>query len=72
MTFENLGLSPALLRTLVEAGYTTPTEIQDHANPLVLDVVVDRLCQDPDDWQAFSWRSALSRKWSPTNGPGHE
>jgi len=34
------------------------------ANPLVLDVVVDRLCQDPDDWQAFSWRSALSRKWS--------
>lgn len=35
------------------------------ANPLVLDVVVDRLCQDPDDWQAFSWRSALARKWVP-------
>jgi pimeloyl-ACP methyl ester carboxylesterase len=34
------------------------------ANPLVLDVVVDRLCQDPDDWQEFSWRGALSRKWS--------
>jgi len=35
------------------------------ANPLVLDVVVDRLCQDPADWQDFSWREALSRKWSP-------
>jgi pimeloyl-ACP methyl ester carboxylesterase len=34
------------------------------ANPLVLDVVVDRLCQDPADWQDFAWRSALSRKWS--------
>ena len=33
------------------------------ANPLVLDVVVDRLCQDPEDWQEFSWRSALARKW---------
>jgi hypothetical protein len=33
------------------------------ANPLVLDVVVDRLCQDPDDWQEFTWRRALGRKW---------
>ena len=33
------------------------------ANPLVLDVVVDRLCQDPQDWQEFSWRGALARKW---------
>lgn len=33
------------------------------ANPLVLDVVVDRLCQDPADWHDFSWRSTLSRKW---------
>lgn len=37
------------------------------ANPLVLDVVVDRLCQDPDDWQPFSWRRALSEKWTPKN-----
>ena len=36
MTFENLGLSPALLRTLAEAGYETPTEIQVQAIPLVL------------------------------------
>jgi pimeloyl-ACP methyl ester carboxylesterase len=35
------------------------------ANPLVLDVVVDRLCQDPADWQTFTWRSALARKWVP-------
>ncbi len=34
------------------------------ANPLVLDVVVDRLCQDPADWQEFSWRTALTRKWA--------
>ncbi|HWU22465.1 MAG TPA: alpha/beta fold hydrolase [Nocardioides sp.] len=33
------------------------------ANPLVLDVVVDRLCQDPADWREFSWRSTLARKW---------
>ena len=36
------------------------------ANPLVLDVVVDRLCQDPDDWQPFTWRRALSQKWRHT------
>ena len=36
------------------------------ANPLVLDVVVDRLCQDPDDWHEFTWRSALARKWRPS------
>ena len=36
------------------------------ANPLVLDVVVDRLCQDPDDWQPFAWRRALTRKWRHT------
>jgi pimeloyl-ACP methyl ester carboxylesterase len=35
------------------------------ANPLVLDVVVDRLCQDPADWHDFTWREALNRKWSP-------
>lgn len=34
------------------------------ANPLVFDVVVDRLSQDPDDWQPFEWRTALARKWS--------
>jgi hypothetical protein len=33
-------------------------------NPLVLDVVVDRLCQDPDDWQQFTWKRALARKWA--------
>ena len=36
------------------------------ANPLVLDVVVDRLCQDPTDWREFSWRGALTRKWVRT------
>jgi len=36
MSFENLGLSPALLRALADSGYTTPTPIQLEAIPLVL------------------------------------
>ena len=36
MSFETLGLSPALLRALAENHYTTPTPIQAEAIPLVL------------------------------------
>ncbi|HTM70956.1 MAG TPA: DEAD/DEAH box helicase [Luteimonas sp.] len=36
MTFETLGLSPALLRALVENKYTAPTPIQAQAIPLAL------------------------------------
>ncbi len=36
MTFEQLGLAPALLRALGDCGYTTPTPIQAQAIPLVL------------------------------------
>ncbi len=36
MTFETLGLSPALLRALAENNYTTPTPIQAEAIPLAL------------------------------------
>lgn len=36
MSFETLGLSPALLRALAEAGFSTPTPIQQQAIPLVL------------------------------------
>ena len=36
MTFESLGLSPALLRALADNSYTTPTPIQADAIPLVL------------------------------------
>ena len=36
MTFESLGLAPALLRALAEHGYATPTPIQAEAIPLVL------------------------------------
>ena len=35
-TFESLGLSPALLRALVENNYTTPTPIQIEAIPLAM------------------------------------
>lgn len=35
--FANLGLEPALLRAVREAGYDTPTPIQVQAIPLVLD-----------------------------------
>src|SRR6478735_6609427 len=36
MSFDNLGLSPALLCALNELGYDTPTPIQSEAIPLVL------------------------------------
>ncbi|WP_415252530.1 DEAD/DEAH box helicase [Thermomonas sp.] len=36
MTFETLGLAPALLRALADYGYETPTPIQAQAIPLVL------------------------------------
>lgn len=36
MTFESLGLSPALLRALTEQNYSTPTPIQAEAIPLAL------------------------------------
>mgnify|MGYP004704834839 CR=1 FL=1 len=36
MSFESLGLAPALLRALAEQGYTAPTPIQAEAIPAVL------------------------------------
>ncbi len=36
MTFEQLGLAPALLRALGDCGYATPTPIQAQAIPLIL------------------------------------
>jgi superfamily II DNA/RNA helicase len=36
MTFEDLGLSPEVLRAVQEVGYTTPTPIQEQAIPVVL------------------------------------
>lgn len=36
MTFEDLGLSPELLRAIEESGYRQPTPIQELAIPLVL------------------------------------
>ena len=37
MTFETLGLSPALLRALAETGYSTPTPIQAQSIPAGLE-----------------------------------
>lgn len=37
MSFENLGLSPAILDALKSEGYTTPTPIQAQAIPLLLE-----------------------------------
>jgi ATP-dependent RNA helicase RhlE len=37
MTFESLGLAPALLRALADQGYATPTPIQAAAIPVVLE-----------------------------------
>jgi ATP-dependent RNA helicase RhlE len=36
MSFENLGLAPALLRALVEQGYSEPTPVQMQAIPVAL------------------------------------
>ena len=36
MSFDTLGLSPALLRALAEQGYTEPTPVQSAAIPVVL------------------------------------
>lgn len=36
MTFEDLGLGPEVLKAVDEAGYTTPTPIQEQAIPVVL------------------------------------
>ena len=36
MTFEDLGLSPEVLRAVQDVGYTTPTPIQEKAIPVVL------------------------------------
>jgi len=36
LTFEELGLSPVLLKTVTEEGYTDPTPVQERAIPLVL------------------------------------
>jgi ATP-dependent RNA helicase RhlE len=36
LTFDQFGLSPEILRAVIEQGYTTPTPIQDQAIPLVL------------------------------------
>lgn len=36
MTFEDIGLSPEVLRAVTDAGYETPTPIQEQAIPFVL------------------------------------
>jgi ATP-dependent RNA helicase RhlE len=36
LTFEALGLSPILLKTVAEEGYTEPTPVQERAIPIVL------------------------------------
>jgi len=36
MTFDDLGLSPVVLRAVADAGYETPTPIQEQAIPYVL------------------------------------
>ena len=36
MTFNDLGLSPEVLRAIEDAGYETPTPIQEEAIPFAL------------------------------------
>jgi ATP-dependent RNA helicase RhlE len=37
MNFEELNLAPAIIKAVLEQGYTTPTAIQEQAIPVVLD-----------------------------------
>ena len=37
MEFTELGLRPELIRAVTDAGYTTPTSIQERGIPVVLD-----------------------------------
>ncbi|HUQ52386.1 MAG TPA: RNA helicase, partial [Gammaproteobacteria bacterium] len=37
MSFDSLGLAPALLRAVQEQGYTQPTPIQGRVIPVVLE-----------------------------------
>jgi ATP-dependent RNA helicase RhlE len=37
MNFEELNLAPAIVKAVLEQGYTTPTAIQAQAIPAVLD-----------------------------------
>ena len=36
MTFESLGLNPQILKSLIEAGYTAPTPVQEQAIPAAI------------------------------------
>ena len=36
MSFENLGLGPDVLRAIADAGYSTPTPIQEQSVPAAL------------------------------------
>jgi superfamily II DNA/RNA helicase len=46
MTFDTLGLNPAILRSVTEAGYTTPTEVQGRSIPAALTGVDLRVCSN--------------------------
>ncbi len=37
MTFESLGLSPQIIKALIDKGYTTPSPIQEKTIPVILD-----------------------------------
>ena len=37
MTFDELGLHPALVRAVRDAGYSTPTPVQERTIPIALD-----------------------------------
>ena len=53
MSFDSLGLAPALLRALAEYGYTEPTPIQAAAIPPALAgqdlLAIDAQCKNKND-----------------------
>ncbi|MFM2056251.1 MAG: hypothetical protein RLY71_636 [Pseudomonadota bacterium] len=46
MSFDTLGLNPAILRAVTEAGYTTPTEVQARTIPAAITGADLRVCSN--------------------------
>ena len=80
MTFDALGLEPGILSAIADAGYETPTPIQQEAIPRVSRVVMllDRLrlsqarqrrrslCHRYSCWAGASWAAPLFSVLGPT------
>ena len=71
MSFENLNLHPLILKAIIDAGYTSPTPIQEQAIPALLaghDIMAS--AQTGTGKTAAFMLPALHRLAEPSNVPG--